>query len=110
MSLAKRLFGDKQSPAGSKYSDLTMYDFRHISCCYWMPRYKSESALKYRFGWKKSDKIHYYSELLGMKDTINEEDMLVDVTKTEIEKKLESAEKEKAMMQERLATSLCRGV
>jgi integrase len=92
--LATRLFGDKQSPAGAKYSELTMYDFRHISCCYWLPRYKSESALKYRFGWKKSDKIHYYSELLGMKDTISEDDMLVDLTKTEIEKRLETSEKE----------------
>ena len=79
-----------------------MYDFRHCSCCYQLPRYKSESALKYRFGWKKSDKIHYYSELLGMKDTISEEDLLVDVTKTEIEKRLEKSEKEKDILQERL--------
>jgi integrase len=100
--LAKRILGDKETPAGAKYSDLTMYDFRHNSCCYWLPRYKSESALKYRFGWKQSDKIHYYSELLGMKDTISEEDMLVDVTKTEIEKRLERSEKEKEIMQERL--------
>jgi len=100
--LAKTLFGENPSPAGAKYSELTMYDFRHNSCCYWLPRYKSESALKYRFGWKKSDKIHYYSELLGMKDTISEEDMLVDLTKTEIEKRLLKAEKEKEIMQERL--------
>jgi hypothetical protein len=100
--LSTRLFGDKESEAGAKYSEMTMYDFRHISCCYWLPRYKSESALKYRFGWKKSDKIHYYSELLGMKDTIQEDDMLVDVTKTEIEKKLDKTEKEKEILQDRL--------
>lgn len=100
--LAKRILGDSESPAGDKYSNLTMYDFRHNSCCYWLPRYKSESALKYRFGWKKSDKIHYYSELLGMKDTIQEEDMLVDITKTEIEKRLEKSEREKELLQERL--------
>ena len=98
--LAKRVFGEKESPAGAKYSELTMYDFRHCSCCYWLPRYKSESALKYRFGWKKSDKIHYYSELLGMKDTISDEDMLVDVTKIEIEKRLDKAEKENQMLKE----------
>ena len=34
---------------------LSMYDFRHSSACYWLPRYKSEAALKYRFGWKKSE-------------------------------------------------------
>ncbi|PIN88972.1 hypothetical protein COU60_04825 [Candidatus Pacearchaeota archaeon CG10_big_fil_rev_8_21_14_0_10_34_76] len=102
--LAKRVLGEKLSPAGQKYSDLTMYDFRHNSCCYWLPRYKSESALKYRFGWKKSDKIHYYSELLGMRDTISEDDMLIDITKTEIEQKLQKAEKEKELMQEQLTT------
>ncbi|MDP1696138.1 MAG: tyrosine-type recombinase/integrase [archaeon] len=102
--ISKRIFGEGVTPAGQKYSDLTMYDFRHISCCYWLPRYKSESALKYRFGWKKSDRIHYYSELLGMSDTISEDDMLIDVTKTEIEKKLEKSEREKELMQERLKT------
>jgi len=90
--LSLKVLGDKISPAGEKYSNLTMYDFRHCSCCYWLPRYKSESALKFRFGWKKSDKIHYYSELLGMRDTINEEDMLIDLTKTEIEKRLLKSE------------------
>jgi hypothetical protein len=100
--LAKKIFGDTESPAGELYSKLTMYDFRHCSCCYWLPRYKSESALKYRFGWKKSEKIHYYSELLGMKDTINEEDMLVDITKTDIEKQLQKSTKENDILQERI--------
>ncbi|MFZ5954852.1 MAG: hypothetical protein ACOYT4_00335 [Nanoarchaeota archaeon] len=98
--LARRIFGDKKSPAGAKYSQLTMYDFRHCSCCYWLPRYKSESALKYRFGWKKSDKIHYYSELLGMKDTISEEDLLIDITKIDLEKRLDNAEKENQLLRE----------
>ncbi len=100
--LVVRVLGDRKTPAGGKTSELTMYDFRHISCCYWLPRYKSESALKYRFGWKKSDKIHYYSELLGMKDTISEEDMLIDLTKTEIEKRLEKSDKEKEMLSEKV--------
>lgn len=100
--LANRIFGDSVSPAGEKYSNLSMYDFRHCSCCYWLPRYKSESALKFRFGWKKSDKIHYYSEMLGMRDTISEEDLLVDLTKTEIERKLLRAENEKEVLSERV--------
>ena len=100
--LSKKLFGEENSLAGQKYSDLTMYDFRHISCCYWLPRYKSESALKFRFGWKKSDKIHYYSEMLGMKDTISEDDMLIDVTKTELEQRVTKAENEKEVLNERL--------
>jgi integrase len=96
---AKKLFGDEKSLAGQKYSDLTMYDFRHISCCYWLPRYKSESALKFRFGWKKSDKIHYYSEMLGMRDTIVEEDLLVDVTKTELEQRLTKSENKNELLE-----------
>ena len=98
--LAKRVLGDEKSPAGAEYSKLTLYDFRHNSCCYWLPRYKSESALKYRFGWKQSDKIHYYSEFLGMRDTITEEDLLVDVTKIEIEKRLDRSEKENQLLRE----------
>ena len=101
-TLAVRIFGDSKSLAGKKYSELTMYDFRHCSCCYWLPRYKSESALKYRFGWKGSDKIHYYSELLGMKDTIAQEDLSIDTTKTDIEKELEGTKKENILMQERM--------
>jgi hypothetical protein len=98
--LGKRVLGEEKSQAGTEYSNLTMYDFRHISCCYWLPRYKSESALKYRFGWKSTDKIHYYSELLGMSDTISEDDMLVDVTKMELEKRIDRGEKENQMLKE----------
>jgi integrase len=76
------------TPEQIKFKSLSLYDFRHSSACFWLPRYKSESALKYRFGWKKSDMIHYYTELLGMKDTITQEDMYLDVTKTELEKNL----------------------
>ncbi|MHA1703898.1 MAG: hypothetical protein ACTSWK_16705 [Promethearchaeota archaeon] len=100
--LAKKILGNKESLAGQKYSELTMYDFRHCSCCYWLPRYKSESALKFRFGWKKSDKIHYYSEMLGMRDTITEDDMLLDITKTELENRLQKSEREKEIIQERM--------
>jgi len=102
--LATKVLGDGVSEAGQKYSEVSMYDFRHCSCCYWLPRYKSESALKYRFGWKSSDKIHYYSELLGMKDTIAEEDMLIDTTKTEIEQRLLQSEKKNEILQDRIAS------
>ena len=94
--------GQGVSLADEKYSNLTMYDFRHCSCCYWLPRYKSESALRYRFGWRKSDKIDYYSELLGMKDTITQEDMLVGATKTDIERRLLGTEQENAILKQRL--------
>jgi hypothetical protein len=98
--LGKRVLGAEKARQAQKYSKLTLYDFRHNSCCYWLPRYKSELALKYRFGWKNSDKIHYYSELLGMKDTISEDDLLIDVTKVEIEKRLDRAEQDNQILRE----------
>src|SRR3989344_1815452 len=103
--LSTKILGDGESLAGQRYSQLTMYDFRHNACCYWLPKYKSESALKYRFGWKKSEKIHYYSELLGMKDTIQEEDMLIDVMRTEIEKDLVATKKQNQILEDRQRTT-----
>lgn len=57
----------------------------------------------YRFGWKKSDKIHYYSELLGMKDTITEDDLEIEGLKTIKEEKIDSVDSEKEILKERLA-------
>jgi len=100
--LARRVLGDDVSLGGERYSRLTLYDFRHVSACFWLPRYKSESALKYRFGWKKTERIHYYTELLGMKDSITEDDLLVDADKTALERRLARSERDKEILQERL--------
>lgn len=100
--LALKLFGDEITLAGHKISQLTMYDLRHNACCYWIKRYPSESGIKYRFGWKKSDKIHYYSELLGMQDTITEGDILLDITKTELENKMKKVEQENLLLKEKI--------
>lgn len=99
--LARRVLGCEQSPGGKRYSNLTLYDFRHSSACYWLPRYKSESALKYRFGWKRTDMIHYYTGFLGMRDTITTDDLLMPAERTEIERALEQTRREKALLEER---------
>jgi len=52
-NLAVKVLGKGISEAGDPYSKLSMYDFRHCSCCYWLPRYKSESALKYTLWMEK---------------------------------------------------------
>lgn len=83
---------------------ITLYDFRHNSACYWSPRYNSESTLMYRFGWKDSKMIHYYTELLGMRDTIQEEDILVDVTKTDLQMQLEKERRERELLQEQFSS------
>ncbi|MFH1134420.1 MAG: hypothetical protein V1735_08095 [Nanoarchaeota archaeon] len=97
---------EKRTSTGRTYCNvkdgLTMYDFRHSSACYWLPRYKSESALKYRFGWKKSEMIHYYTELLGMHDTIEEDDLYTDISKTELEKQMHQKTREIEILSERL--------
>ena len=85
-----------------KKPGITMYDFRHNSVCYFLPRYKNENALKYRFGWKKAEMIHYYSEFLGMRDTLQEDDFLVDVTKSELEKQLEAERKRRVQLDDEL--------
>jgi hypothetical protein len=38
--------------------------------------------------------------MLGMRDTISEDDMLVDITKMELEKRIDKTEKENQMLKE----------
>lgn len=87
--VAYSLFGEKKSLGKEYYKNISLADFRHISACYWLPRYPTQQGMMYRFGWKKADKVFYYSEFLGMKDNIQEEHMLIDVTKTELQQKNE---------------------
>ncbi len=83
-------------------NNLTMYDFRHSSACYWLPKYKSESALKWRFGWKQTEMIHYYTEFLGMKDTITAEDLIDADEQKELEKELAKQKQLNQITEERL--------
>ncbi len=102
--LSRRVFGQNLElleENRSREKSLTMYDFRHSSCCYWVPRYKTEAALKYRFGWKRTEEIHYYSEFLGMKDTIQEEDLYIDTTKGELHREIELEKREREIMQDK---------
>jgi len=100
--VANRIWGDKISDGKKPYNKMIMYDLRHSSACYYVQRYKSESVLKYRFGWKKSDMIHYYTQFLGMTDNITEEDLLVDVSATELQKKFEEEKNQRLMMEEQM--------
>jgi len=100
-AVGKKVLGDKVTLGRSRGSELTMYDFRHSAGCYWLLRYKSEMSLMYRFAWKDRGMIDYYTELLGMKDTITEDDMLLGIDKSELEKKIsEQAEQINVLRQE----------
>jgi len=79
-----------------------LYDFRHNSVCHYLPIYKSENQMKYRYGWKSAEMIHYYSEYLGMKDTITDDDMLIDTTKSEIQQQLQKEQNKVAILEEQM--------
>lgn len=100
--LGTKVLGNEVTLGKERGSNLTLYDFRHNSCCYWLPRYKSQNALMYRFGWATPKFINYYSQLLGMRDTIKEEDLLIDEGKTEIEEKLAKERQAKEIAEERV--------
>ena len=101
--LATRVLGTGQSRGGKPFSQLRLYDLRHAAACYWLPRYKEETALKYRFGWKCSSMIHYYTEFLGMKDTICEMDLVLDGEQASGEGALAGARRENEILKEDLA-------
>lgn len=98
--LAKRLFGDELTKGRERYSKFTLYDIRHNSACYWLPRYKTNGAMMYRFGWKKEQMIHYYSEFFGNQDTISEEDMLISEDKVKVVRELEEERRARLMLEE----------
>ncbi|MDD9952936.1 MAG: hypothetical protein OXR66_01205 [Candidatus Woesearchaeota archaeon] len=102
-ALGSRVLGDGTSAAGKTYPELTLYDFRHSSACYWRPKYKHESAFMHRFGWTTADMVAYYTEFLGMHDTITDEDLLTSEAKTALERQLGAMEREKALVDERIA-------
>ena len=82
---------------------ITMYDFRHNSACYWAPRYKNPNALLYRFGWKRLEMLHYYTDFLGMKDTIEEDDLILDQgIKARIETNFNKEESRLGLMEDQL--------
>ena len=75
-----KLFGkDKVSHPKVKglYKEFTLYDIRHNSSCYWLNRYPTHKGLMYRMGWKGADKIEYYSEFLGVRDELTDDNMVL---------------------------------
>lgn len=102
--LARRVFGEasNKKPRAKPYKDITAYDFRHSSACYWLRRYKTESALMYRFGWVNGRMIHYYTEFLGMRDTITQEDVLDADAKNSLQVELREQQQHNARLEEEM--------
>lgn len=98
-----RILGDKGTKGGKSFGQIKPYDFRHSSACYWILCYKQEAAFKYRFGWKENRMIHYYTNFLGMQDTITQEDILLNPeAKTKLQQELEKQKQANLLMEERL--------
>jgi integrase len=88
---AIKAFGDIMTLGGKKYSEITGYDLRHAGACFWRKgAYHTKiDALMYRGGWKDLDMLNYYTKKLGLKDSIEEEDLMTLQNKTKMEKELE---------------------
>ena len=98
-----KVLGNKPTKGGKSLKGIRPYDFRHSAACYWRPRYKNVNAYMYRFGWKEMRMVNYYTKFLGMRDTISQDDLIVDSeAKSRLEKELEQERKNRALMEERL--------
>ncbi len=89
--IAKEVLGDKMSKGGKRFSELTMYDFRHSGSCHWRTGgYRTKiDALMYRGGWSNLSMLNYYTKKIGMKDSIEKDDLLIEVDKHELEKQID---------------------
>lgn len=99
-TIAGKLFGDKESPARKLYNKMTLYDIRHNACCYWLKRYPRTTSLMYRMGWSEEKEVRYYSELLGLADSISDDDMVTTEEKSIYEKRILVLEKDREKVNE----------
>ena len=86
--VAKVVLGTGISKGGESYDKITLYDFRHSGACHWrLEAYKTKiDALMYRGGWSNLSTLNYYTKKIGMRDSIEKSDLLIDVDRTELEK------------------------
>ena len=92
---AGRMFGDSESPARKQYNKMSLYDIRHNACCYWLKRYQKTRSLMYRMGWSEEKEVKYYSELLGLSDDIDDDDMVISEDKSRYEKRINELERDR---------------
>jgi integrase len=86
--VAKKVLGTGISKGGESYNKISLYDFRHSGACHWrLGAYKTKiDALMYRGGWSNLSTLNYYTKKIGMRDSIEKSDLLIDVDRTELEK------------------------
>jgi integrase len=86
--IAKKVLGTGTSKGGESYEKISLYDFRHSGACHWrLGAYKTKiDALMYRGGWSNLSTLNYYTKKIGMRDSIEKSDLLIDVDRTALEK------------------------
>lgn len=86
--VAKVVLGTGMSKGGENYDKISLYDFRHSGACHWrLGAYRTKiDALMYRGGWSNLSTLNYYTKKIGMRDSIEKTDLLIDVDRTELEK------------------------
>ena len=86
--IANKVLGDGISKGGEPYNQISLYDFRHSGACHWrLGAYKTKiDALMYRGSWSNLEMLNYYTKKIGMNDSIEKSDLLIDVDKNELEK------------------------
>ena len=86
--VAKVVLGTGISKGGENYDKISLYDFRHSGACHWrLGAYRTKiDALMYRGGWSNLSTLNYYTKKIGMRDSIEKTDLLIDVDRTELEK------------------------
>lgn len=91
-----KVLENKMTLGGKKTSEISGYDVRHSGACHWRKgAYNTKiDALMYRGGWTDLRILNYYTKKLGMKDTINEDDLLTLEDKTRMEKDIEQLKKD----------------
>ena len=97
-TLTVKLFEDKPTKARETPKNITATDIRHNAACYWHLRYKTNKDLMYRMGWKKENKVFYYSEFLNMRDKIDDADLLTIEDKNAYDRKIEELEKNQEVL------------
>lgn len=99
-TLSKKIFGTGISHPKAKgtYDKFSLYDIRHNSSCYWLARYQSHTKLMYRMAWKSERMIEYYSGFIGQTDKISDEDMIIGVDKTILQKDFQGIKQDVNML------------
>lgn len=83
-----QVLGNVMTKGGDSISNISGYDFRHSGSCHWrLSAYKTKiDALMYRGGWNNLEMLNYYTKKIGMRDSIEQSDLLADIDKNEFEK------------------------